>query len=63
MSTDPKPTNPGAAETAKKLADQTIDLLGDAVGLARDIPVDTAKLLLDKMKAAVTAIEDATKGK
>lgn len=63
MSTDPKPTDPGAAETAKKLADQAIDLLGDAASLARDIPVDTAKLLLSKAKAAVAAIEDATKGK
>lgn len=63
MSTDPKPTDPGAAETAKKLADQTIDLLGDAASLARDIPVDTAKLLLNKLKAAISAVEDATKGK
>jgi hypothetical protein len=64
MGTDPNaPTDPGAAETAKKLADQTIDLLGDAVGLARDLPVDTAKLLVSKLKAAIAAVEDATKGK
>lgn len=62
MSTDPKPTDPGAAETAKKLANQTIDLLEDAASLARDIPVDTAKLLLSKAKAAVAALENATKG-
>lgn len=61
MSADEKSPEPGAAETAKKLADQTIDLLGDAASLARDIPVDTAKLLLSKLKAAVSAVEEATK--
>lgn len=61
MSTDPgKPADPGAADTAKKWADQTIDLVGDAASLARDIPVDTAKLLLRKLQEAVAAVEKAT---
>jgi hypothetical protein len=57
----PEPGSPGAADTAKKLADQTIDLLGDAAQLAKDIPTDTAKLLLRTLKDAVSKLEDVVK--
>lgn len=50
--------DPGVADTAKKLAEQTIDAAGSVVELAKDIPVDTAKLLLSQAKKLVSKLED-----
>lgn len=57
----PEPGTPGAADTAKKLANQTIDVAEDLGKLAVDIPVDTAKVLLSKLKALVSKVEDVVK--
>lgn len=57
----PEPGTPGAADTAKKLANQTIDVAGDLGRLAVDIPVDTAKVLLATLKQLVEKVENAVK--
>lgn len=61
MGTEEQSGTPGAADTAKKLANQTIDVAEDLGQLAVDIPVDTAKLLLSKLKALVEKVEKVVK--
>lgn len=44
--------------TAKKLAEQTIDTASSVAELAVDIPVETAKALLDTAEKLVAKLKD-----
>lgn len=54
----PADASPTAGQTAKKLADQTIDTAGSLVDLAVALPVETAKLTLSTLKKLVTKLEE-----